>query len=52
MTTIQLSALQQDYQSLDAYINEVAAKGKTTLVAKLKRKLDYLGQKLVEENLA
>lgn len=52
MTTHQLSVLQQDYHSLDAYIDEVAAQGKTTLVVKLKRKLDFLGQKLAEGNLA
>lgn len=52
MTTHQLSALQQDYQELDAYIGEVKAKGNTTLASKLKRKLDFLGQKLAEEKLA
>lgn len=52
MTTHQLSVLQHDYSELDAYINEVTAKGKTSLASKLKRKLDYLGKKLAEENLA
>ena len=52
MTKHQLSALQQDYQELDSYIEEVSQRGNVNLVSKLKRKLDFLGQKLVEENLA
>ena len=52
MTTHQLSALQQDYQELTAYIGEVAAKGNSTLASKLKVKLDFLGQKIAENNLA
>lgn len=52
MTKTQLSTLNQDYQELDSYIREVSAKGNVTLAAKLKRKLDFIGAKLADNNLA
>jgi uncharacterized membrane protein (DUF106 family) len=52
MTVHQISALQQDYQELNQYIEEVTKRGNSILVNKLMKKLDFLGQKIAEENVA
>jgi chaperonin cofactor prefoldin len=46
MTDFQLSVLQQDSQELREYITELTAKGKSTLVAKLSKKLEFLESRI------
>ena len=49
MTDFQLSVLQQDSQELREYIAELTTKGKTALVKKLSRKLEFLESTLAEQ---
>lgn len=46
MTDFQLSVLQQDSEELREYITELTKKGKSTLVAKLSKKLEFLESRI------
>jgi hypothetical protein len=46
MTDFQLSVLQQDSEELKDYITELTEKGKSTLVTKLSKKLEFLESRI------
>jgi chaperonin cofactor prefoldin len=46
MTDFQLSVLQQDSEELRNYITELTEKGKSTLVTKLSKKLEFLESRI------
>jgi len=48
MSKIQLERLNNDLTDLQTYIDKVAKKGNKDLVAKLKRKYEFLSTKLAE----
>lgn len=46
MTDFQLSVLQQDSEELRNYITELTEKGKSSLVTKLSKKLEFLESRI------
>jgi len=49
MTDFQLSVLQKDSQELREYISELTVKGKSVLVSKLTKKLEFLESRIAEQ---
>jgi len=45
----QLERLKQDIVELEAYIQKLEKRGKTTLIPKIKRKRDYLENHIAEK---